>query len=318
MDLFTNMKRVAIALIALLALTGCSEIGSLSDKAQIDLALDSLTTELDELAGIETQYTAELQGDYSYQVSVHASAPQLDAEQLIAAALLARDSLSEGVFDRAQVFFDLSVPEGVLLSMTSFAITEADLRGELMRASAVGEAYGSPATISIGEADEFGAGITIGVLTAASSPDWDAIRSLVGESPARYWAFPGLSFDGVMPPREITDLVDAIGGILPLGFTADVYTSVDWYGESLTVTVTAQDVDLADPTASTIWPQAQQVAALVAALPATSRSFMFYGDGSQGAATVFFGDCARSAALSDSDAVLAAALGSGAQPGLCA
>ncbi len=313
-----EQKRVAIALIALLALTGCTEIGSLADKAQIDLALQNLTTELDQVAGIDTQYTAELQGDFSYQVEVHATAPELDTEQLAAAALLVRAELSSGVFERSAVSFDLSVPEGGLLSMTSFTITEADLRDKLALASAVGEAYGSPGTISIQEADEFGNGIMVGVLSAASSPDWDAIRALVRENPQQYWAFPGLSFDGAMPPREITELVDAIGGILPLGFTADVYTSVDWYGKSLTVTITAQDVDITDPTASTIWPQAQQVAALVAALPAASRSFMFNGDGNQGTATVFFGECAQSAVLSDGDAVLATALGSGAQPGLCA
>ena len=42
-----NVKRAAIALLALLALTGCAEVGSLAEKAQIDLALNNLTTELD-------------------------------------------------------------------------------------------------------------------------------------------------------------------------------------------------------------------------------------------------------------------------------
>lgn len=309
------MKRVAIALIAVLALFGCSEIGSLSDKAQIDLALDNLTTELDAVAGIQTEYTAELQADFTYQVYVHATAPQLDDEQLLAAALLARDSLSEGVFDRTQVSFDLAVPEGALLSMWDFTITEDALRDELALAAAVGEAYGSAATLSIGQGED---GPAVGVQSAAPSPDWDAIRSLVADNPGRYWGFPGLSFDGAVPPAQLTDLVDAIGGILPLGFTDEVYVSVDWYGETTSVTVAAPDVDVADPTASSYWPQAQQVAALIASSPLPSRSLMFYGLDQQGTATVFFGECAQSAVLSDSDAVLATALGSGAQPGLCA
>ena len=309
------MNRVAIALVALLALTGCSEIGSLSDKAQIDLALGNLTTELDTVAGIQTEYTAELQPDFTYQVYVHATAPQLDDEQLLAAALLARDALSEGVFDRGQVSFDLSVPEGALLSMWDFAITDDALRDELALAAQLGDAYGSAATLSIGQGD---AASTVGVRSAAPSPDWDAIRALVADNPGRSWSLPGLSFDGAVPPPELTDLVDGIGGILPLGFTEQVYVSVDWYGETTSVTVAAPDVDVADPTASSYWPQAQQVAALLAASALQSRSLMFYGLDRQGTATVFFGECAQSAVLSDGDAVLAAALGSGAQPGLCA
>jgi hypothetical protein len=309
---------IGAALLVLVALSGCATIGSLGDKAQIDLALGSLAGELDDLAGIDLEYTAELQGDYSYRVEVHATAPQLDTAEFADAALLVRNELGAGVFERSAVYFDLSVPEGGRLWMTSFSITEAELRDALAFASAVGEAYGSPGTLSIAEADEFGNGIMIGVLSAVPLPDWDAIRSLVAASSQQYWAFPGLSFDGDLPPREITDLVDAIGALQPLGFTADVHTSVDWYGESLTVTVVAKDVDLADPTNSSAWPHAQQVAALIAALPVPSRSFMFYGDANQGTATVFFGECAQSAVLSAYDAVLATALGASAQPGLCA
>lgn len=312
------MKRVALALVALLALSGCTEVGSLADKAQIDLALSSLATELDELAGITTDYTAELQPDYSYRVSVQATAPQLDAEQLAAAAELARGALSEGVFDSVPASFDLSVSEGAVLSMWKFTITEEDLRHELALAAALGEAYGSVATLSVGPSSADGNGIGIAVSAAQPSPDWDAIRVLVADNPGRSWALPGLSFDGAVPPPELTDLVDAIGGILPLGFTEEVYVSVDWYSDALTVTVAASDADVADPTTSTAWPQAQQVAALVAASPLPSRSFMFYGLTNQGTATVFFGDCAESASFSDGDGVLAEALAAeSVSPGMC-
>lgn len=292
-----------IALAGIVLLSGCTEIGSLSDKTQIGFAMEKLETELDDLAGISTEYTAELQGDFSYRVQVHSTAPQLSAEQLVDVALLVREQLSTGVLARTVAFFDLVHDDLSVLTMSQFGATESELRAAFERAAAVGEAYGSPATVNIDEA------IGIGFSQAAPSPDWQAIRGIAAQSPpTEYWAFPGLSWQGAMPPPELTDLVDAIGAVVSLGFEPQLYVSVDWYGEMATVTVAAEGVDVADPAASPMWEQAVQVVALIGASELTGSSFMFYALDAQGTAIVSVGQCSETVPTGDGDAVLAAAL----------
>ena len=311
------MKRVAIALIALLALTGCTEIGSISDKAQIDLALAKLTSELDDLAGIQTQYTADLQADYHYQIAVTATGPALAEQQLVAVATLVRDELGGGVFDRHSVRFDLTESDGSGLSMGVFDLEDADIDNDIAYAAAFGDAYGAPASVFFGEgntADTYGRVVT--VATAVQTPDWDAIRALPDASRAdRSWQVPGISFAVEVPDAQVTDLLDAIGGVVPLDST-DPWAYIDWYETYAYVSLIGSDVDVADPGASSFWPRAVDVADL---LDASGRSigFSFYGQSGRSNAFVHFGVCAESVPPTDSDTVLAAALGGQAVAGQC-
>jgi hypothetical protein len=311
------MKRAALALIALLALTGCTEIGSISDKAQIDLALTALTTELDELAGIQTHYDAEIQPDYSYQIAVTATAPALAEQQLVAVARLVRDELGGGLFDRHRVRFELTEENGSGFSMSVFGLDDGDLAGDIAYAAAFGEAYGSPASVFFGEGntpDTYGR--VVAVALTADAPDWDAIRALPDSTRADpSWQVPGISFAGAVPAAPVTDLVDAIGRVVPLD-SPDPWVFIDLYYAYAYVSLIGSDVDTADPAASSVWPIAVDVAALLDA-SGFSVGLSFYGQTGQGNAFVHFSDCAEQVPPSQTDTVLATALGAPAVAGQC-
>ena len=312
------MKRVAIALIALLALTGCTEIGSISDKAQIDLALTKLTSELDDLAGIQTDYTAELQADYSYQITVTATSEALAEEQLVAAAILVRDELGGGVFDRHTVRFELTESDGSGLSMGVFDLEDADIDNDIAYAAAFGDAYGAPATVFFGEgntADTYGRVVT--VATAVQTPDWDAIRALPDATRAdRAWQVLGFSFAEEVPSAQVTDLVDAIGRVVPF-YSPDPWVSIEWYETYSYVSLIGSDVDVSDPAASSLWLVAGEVAQLIAASDLAAGNLSFYGQSNSSTAIVHFGVCAESVPPTDRDTVLADALGGQAVAGQC-
>jgi len=305
------MKRFAIALVAVLALAGCTEIGSLSDKAQIDLALNNLTNELDELAGITTEYTAELQADYSYQVGVSATSPALSEQQLVAAAILARDELGAGVFERHLVRFELYEDDGSVLSIGAFDLENSDIQGDIAYATAFGEAYGAPASVFFGEgntADSYGRVVSTSVAVAA--PDWDAIRALPDETRAdRSWQVPGFSFSGEVPDARLTDIVDGLAAIVQ---TADGLT-FDMYGSDVTLWDPAYS-DLANPESSGSWTTAVQVAAYLATSQLPLPHLLYYGDGDAGGsgiAVAFHGECpVDGLASTPEDAALATALAS--------
>lgn len=307
-----------LALAAILVLTGCTEIVSINDKTQIGFAMEKLESELDDLAGITTEYTADIQGDFSYTVQVFSTASQLTSEQLFDVALLVRDQFSEGVLARTVVSFELTVPEGIVLSMyeSPFDITEDELRAELELAAAIGEAYGSTASLTVG--DDVG----IGVLTPASSPDWDTIRALVGDgSLGRYVHFPLLSVEGKLPPSEITDLVDDILGILTEDFYSSAHIGVGWYDGIAFVDLSAEGVNFVDPAASSVWAEILQVSELLETTDLPGGNLMLYGNGEE-MAIVHLGECAEAIEPSESDILLAdalAATGSFAnlEPGHC-
>jgi hypothetical protein len=252
----SNLKRVSLALVALLTLSGCATIGSLSDKAQIDLAMQRLTSELDELAGIHTEYTAELQGDYSYRVSVTATASELSTDQVVAATLIAFGVLGDGVFERTPTTFGLANANGVgVTGYGRFDLSEEELRGSIHRADAVSAAYGAPVSVSFGEQTSFVAEVP------SPNPDWDALRALHIEDDSG--AFPGLWWSGGFPPPEVTALLDSIGAVVPLGGD-ERWLFMDYSYEGLvTVSLVEADVDVTDPTASPGWADAVQIAQLI-------------------------------------------------------
>jgi hypothetical protein len=318
------VKRVAIALVVLLALTGCAETGSLIDKAQIDLGLQGLTDSLSEL-GVDTEYTAELTADYHYIVSVNATSGPLLEQDVIDVAVLVRQELGSGVFERTVANFSLTTPDGTVLGISDFSMTEEQLAGDVAYAFAVAEAYGAPASVFFGRTELGDYMRSVGVLDVVASPDWDAIRAVPDTTDAQpSWGFPGISATGELPPPEITDLVDAINAATPLLAQPDsgAFMYLDWYPRTGSAALVASDLDPVSPTASAYWPTYVTVAGLIDASPVDGLSFALYGNGTNlGMATAHFGACAEAVPADDFDTAIVAALMaagvSGAQPGQC-
>ncbi len=325
------MKRVAIALVALLALTGCAETGSLVEKAQIELGMQRLTQNLSEL-GIDTDYSAELTPDYNYVVYVTATGPELSEQQLAEVATVVRAELGAGVFatiaekfERSGSSFTLSSQEGTVFAIDDYAATEEQLRADIAYAYALGNAYGAPPTLFIGPANattEGGYTCSAGVRGVVAAPDWTAIRAL-GDS-ACGLILPGLMLDGRELDTELTDLVDALGAVAPLlQFTEaheDSFVTVDAYSDSVFVSYSADEVDVADPTASPRWPTVVAIAHELreSGLPLT---LYLYPSGGPESSSVAFGPCSEVSPVNDADAVVAAALtaalGAEVMPGMC-
>lgn len=325
------MRRVAIALVALLALTGCAETGSLLDKAQIDTGMQTLTSDLAEL-GLETTYTAELTPDYEYVVSVHATGPERTEQQLVQIASVVRAQLGSGIFastaaafDRTGASFDLTTPAGVVLAINDYTATDEQVAADIAFSFAVGEAYGAPSSTFFGLAGpESGSSYncSVGMLRAVPSPDWDAIRELGGT--ACSLSFPGLSYEAGVPGAAVTDLVDALGELAPLmdfTTTQDSFITVDVYSDSTTVSYLVTGLDVENPVDSPSWPTAVAIARLVLASGAGPITLAYYPLNGSGYSSVGLGDCPEVLQSTETDAALAQALtaelGAVVQPGLC-
>lgn len=314
------MKRVVLALVVILALTGCTEIGSIADKTQIDLGLQKLTTELDELAGIETTYIVDMTPEQSYYITVTSTGPELDETQLLEVATLVRDTLGNGAFARQQLQFTFTPSDGAALSMSDFDLTDEDLAGDIAYAYALGDTYGAAASIGFGGRPQSGDTYTRSITLAAAdgAPDWNVIAALPDESRAeRSWSFAELAASGDLPPTAVFDLIDALSAAASPD--ADVY--FDWSRGLLTGGWVADDVNLADPAASSHWSALVDMARLIEQSAVEVVSFSFYADGNVGTAGVVIGPCSEVLQGGQGDAALAAALVAAgvatAQPGFC-
>ena len=275
------MKRVAIALIAVLALTGCTEIGSIADKAQIDLGLAQLASDLEQVPGVTgVESHAELQGDYSYAISIGASAETLSDSALHQVGVIAMEQLGAGVFGRHHVTFSVGSETGTQLGMNRF--TGIDLDGELDYLAQLSAAYGAPLAINFYDETR-----QISSLAPSASPDWEAMRAIPDDSALeRSWYFDALASMGELPDASATDLADALRAIVPLASGL----SLDISGVDVTL-MDASYSDLSAPESSPNWPVALQVAAVVSASPLAVPHLAYYGDGSSGFAVAYRGPC---------------------------
>jgi len=316
-------------------------VGSLAVKAQIDLGLERLATTLDELAGIATEHTAEITGDYDYVVSVNSTATTLSEEQLVDVAIAVNDQLGHGVFEGRQVSFVLSVSEGVIYSSSDFSrLSDDQLATEIGYLYDLAEAYGAPLSISFDEGMGEGAYTRIiGDLTTSAEPDWDAMRAVPDSSLAdRGWRLSGVGATGSLPPNEVFELARALFEVVPRPAALDTPTDAalffDWVADApnadgpnadvLDVALVYSADDLTQPAASPAWAQAVSVAKLIETAPlppGTFASLAYYRATGDGWAAVRFGPCAKENGGSPDDTALAEALVAsgvvGAVPGLC-
>lgn len=300
------MKRLAIALVALLALTGCAETGSLIDKAQIDLGLEALTEELIAVPGVTgVESHAELRGDYSYTITIAATAQTLPDSALRQVGAIAMEHLGTGVFDRHRVTFSIGSDAGTHLGMNRFS--GFDLDRELDYLAALSAAYGAPLGLTFYDDTR-----QISSLAPSANPDWEAMRAVPDDSPLeRYWYLDPVSSFGALPDAATTDLAAALHQVVPVG--SDL--SLEIAGVDVTLMDAAYS-DLSAPAASPSWAIAQQVATLVAASELPVPHLAYYGTGF---AVAHHGPCTvDDLPVTPEDEALAAALGEVEwHPGYC-
>lgn len=323
------------------ALSGCTEVGSLALKAQIDLGLERLATKLNELAGISTEHTAEITGDYDYVVTVNSTAKTLTEEQLVDVVIAVHDELGHGVFEGRQVSYALSVSEGTIYSGQGFGqLSDEELVTEIGYLYDLAGVYGAPLSISFAEGEGEGAYTRfINDLATPANPDWDAVLAVPDSSLAnRVWGLSGVGATGALPPSEVFELAHAMFEVVPrpatLDTPADAMLIFDWvagvpnanppHANVLDVTLLYSAEDFTQPAASPAWPQAVRVAQLIKTAqlpPRTFASLAYYRDNGDGWAAVRFGSCAKENVGSTDDIALAEALAAsgvvGAVAGLC-
>ena len=210
MSLFRRSAAVALALVLIAGFSGCTEVGSLAVKAQIDLGLERLATTLDELAGIASEHTAEITGDYDYVVTVNSTAKTLTEEQLVDVVIAVHDELGHGVFEGRQVSYALSVSEGTIYSGQGFGqLSDDELVTEIGYLYDLAGVYGAPLSISFAEGEGEGEGAYtrfINDLATPTNPDWDAVLAVPDSSLAdRVWVLSGVGATGALPPSEAHD-----------------------------------------------------------------------------------------------------------------
>jgi hypothetical protein len=310
---------LAMTLLVTLGLAGCTAVGSLADKAAIDLGLASLSSQLEEVPGVtEVTSTAEVTGDYHYTIALHATAVEVSDADLFRVATLVSEEFGKGVFTKEQVQFDLAVPKGGLLGLSVFDLDAGQLEAELDYRSALSKAYGEVLGMSLSPTEN-GTNYDRRILTlvTAAAPDWDAMRAVPDPSTAeRQWALAGLSDQGSLPNPALGELADALNAITPLD--GDAHFGLSAAGGNVFVELQVPAKKFEQLTTSNQWPWIGAVAGRISeATFATASLSVNISDSSVGLASAHYGDCTVVPVLAE-DAKLADALGAGWQPGWCA
>lgn len=310
--------RVAVVALVVLGLSGCAVAGSLVDKAQIDLGLAQLATDLEEIPGVNAvTSTAKITGDYHYEISVDATAEELSATALKQVADRTFEELSGGVFAKEKVRFTLSGSKGILLSIDDWTLEPQALDDALDYSAALAVAYGGDVGIEFQTAyEDMERTRSIHSLEFSDRSDWDAIRALPDNwDGRRSWGLGSLGAEEVLPGSDVTDLVDAVVELGPFEDGFSVW--VTGWQDTATVSIWYQEAEMSTLTSASNWPLIVQIADRVSATQFATPGIELVVTGPS--ANAFFGHCDAEAGsyAPEDDKALATALGAGWHAGAC-
>lgn len=301
-----------IAGVAILGLlTGCALIdgvsrtgGSIVDAASISGALDTAKQELESIDGVRvTQSESEIQADYSYRVTLVASADSpLSEDGALRAMEAARALFASDPLKGRPGTFQLT-SESTPLSLEGSSVSAEQLAREVDYYFDLVSAYGAPLGLSISsQRDEAGAevGYVRGIRSLGGGlGDPSALDDVSDTTTGTHeWELAGLGASGSLPGSEVFALLDSVSEIAPIVDYAsmDEFTGVhlQWSGATRTVDVglVSADLDVGAPLAtSASIDVARQVVDLSIASGAPLSQFSFSADDGSVFAVVAFSQC---------------------------
>jgi hypothetical protein len=298
---------VGLAVLAALALGGCTEVVSLVNKANIDVGLQKLTTRLEEIPSVTTVTpTAKITPEYGYTVDVQVVVDELVEQDLLAVVVAVTETFAKDAFSVADdLAFELSSVDGaqLWLSPPYMAPTE-ELQQEIHYWIALSAVYPAPLSMQL-----WGRSRVISVYNdVPEEPDWAALRAVPDPSTAvKQWYLGGLDFSYKFPPDAVLDLRDSLAG---LATDETEFVSLDQYAPDYANVqfFTPGAGDSASPLTSSAWPRAITAVQLIIDARLPLVTFAYYADGNLGISQVHLGACDLEVAATEVDEALWEAL----------
>jgi len=300
----------------LLVLAGCTsnpdEVGRSSlDQAALDEALAATTARIEPIPGVTDVTTnAELSGDLSYQVSVTVLAGELEETGTVAVIAALVDGLGSSVFDEQQVYASI-VSDTQSLSMSTFALSGADIRSEVAYWYDFADALGAPVALQL-DATPDNHRRTLTATALQGDVPWEALAEVVDSSTALHaWSLPGVEAYGVLPDADAIALIRSLDAIVP---PAD-YGVTDFAGYTLSIeqgapslTVSSLSLEGVAPASSADWGWFTAAVSTAVASGAGVGNVSYLSSATSAGGVVHLGACAGTVTASEDDDVLLAAL----------
>ena len=329
---------IAAAAAGALALTGCTELGAISEQTQIDVALNGLVAALEADYAVTAVTSKRMDVDYSFTVNVAIEADEVDAANRSEVITLVDETLGGGAFDDATTWFSIGGDALPLYSQNVFGLDTID--GDLDYWDAVEQQVGA-VNFSI-SSDPDGDGPftrTLGVHSDAVI-DYTALAGIpLDDTALNAWNSFGVSAMGSLPSAGASAVLAELTATIPPhdynNPEAPLALALDWVGEPevanwyLTSASLDYDMDdatsleLTDPAASADWPIAVEAASRIAGSGIRASLFGYFNAQNLGGA-VWFGECSTQPEANALDEALFTALQSagvvmpeGSAPGWC-
>ena len=294
---------VGLAVLAALLLSGCAEVGSLVNKANIDVGLQKLTTRLEEIPSVTTvTTTAKITPDFSYAVDVKVVVDALVEVDILDIITAVTGTFAKDAFAvTEELAFELSSVDGAQLWLSPPYMEPTDeLRKDVRYWIALSAVYPAPLSMELWSRSR-----VISVYDdVPEEPDWAALRAVPDSSTSvKQWYLGGLDFSSEFPPDSVLELRDSLA-LLAVDETEIV--SLDQYapGYASAQFFTAGAGDLTSPLTSSAWPRVLTAAQLIIDSGLPLVSFAYYADGNLGISQVHVGQCGREVAATDPDEAL--------------
>lgn len=327
---------IAAAAVGVLMLSGCTEIGAISQQTQIDVALGGLVSELETDYGVTAVTDKQMDAEYRFSVAVTIASEEVDRANRAAVISTVDEALGGSAFDNTTAWFTIGTDLAPVFSQNHFGADT--LQSDLEYWSAVEEAVGD-VSFSISD-DPDGAGpLTRARGVYSPTPiDYGALAGVALDATALdSWGSLGASAMGSLPSAEVAGVLVALAETIPLRDYADpdqpTSIALDWSAETATWYLTSSSLqyDLedpaslatTDPAASPDWPIAVVAASRIAGAGILHSHFLYSGSSGLGG-IIWLGECSAEPEANDGDRLLFAALQSagvvmpaGSAPGWC-
>jgi hypothetical protein len=335
------MKRtlvIATAVATALMLSGCTEIGAISEQTQIDVALNGLVGTLESDHGVTAVVSKQMDVDYNFTVHVAIDAREVDAANRGEVITLVDEALGGGAFDSATTWFQIGDDVLPLYSQNVFGLET--LESDLEYWTAIEQEVGAVSFSISSDPDGNGPLTRTRGVHRETVIDYTALTGIpLDETALDAWGSLGVSAMGSVPSAEATAvLAELTPRIPPQDYTepeAPLALALDWVSEPevanwyLTSSSLQYDMDdatsleLTDPAASADWPIAVEAASRIAGSGIRASLFAYFNAQNLGGA-VWLGECGTQTESNAIDEALFTALQSagvvmpaGSAPGWC-
>ena len=301
-----------LLVVAALLLSGCTEVVSLVNKANIDVGLQNLTATLEVIPSVTTvTATAKITPEFNYTVEVRVTVDELVEPDLLEVVAAVTETFASDVFVATEaLIFGLSSANGAQLALSQPLTVPADeLRQDIQYWIGISVVYATPLSMEVAP----GSRVIAAYNDVTQEPDWAVLRAVPDDSSvSKQWYLGGFSFSEEFPPDSVLRLRTALRA-LAVGDeeSVEVWNYHPGYIEVSFFPAEPRAID--EPADSVAWPRVSQALQLIADAHIALANFVYYYESTSDSSTfapnnVHLGVCATEVRKAPGDDALWEAL----------